>query len=56
MKLFSLCLPWGLEDALCRSAETNNNSASQIIFEPSKVLKASLRTFKLSALISLRGH
>lgn len=52
---FPLCFHWGFEDALCRSSETNNNSASQTIFEASKVLKAPLHIFKLSTLISLRA-
>lgn len=39
MKLVSLLnFPWGFEDALCGYNETNNNSASQTMFEASKVL------------------
>lgn len=53
---FHLCFHWRLEDAFCGTYETNKNSASQTIFAASKVLKAPSHTFKLSTLISLRGH
>lgn len=53
---FHLCFHWRLEDAFCGTYETHKNSASQTIFAASKVLKAPSHIFKLSTLISLRGH